>query len=159
MQNVKNKFVWSIGFIVFRVHEYRFHAYIWKMLFLSRFLLYAQLKVIMLYDRINFMLQTIANIFRQIKIKIFRLCCYYEFVVSNVHPHYYNNLIRLLLSFLVILLCWYKKCTICLISFFSLYELFVAFCCANNTVNIWLIVYLQLRFLIFPFFYFSLMTF
>ena len=43
-----------------------------------------------------------------------------------------NDLIKLLKTFLVSLLSWYKRYSICLISFFNLFELFQAFVCANN---------------------------
>ena len=46
--------------------------------------------------------------------------------------HYYNDLMKLLWSFLVILMCWYKRHSICLVSFFSLSEFFPPFICANN---------------------------
>ena len=36
----------------------------------------------------------------------------------------------------MILLCWYKRCNVCLISFFSLYGLFLAFICANKTESL-----------------------
>ena len=32
----------------------------------------------------------------------------------------------------MILLCWYKRYSICIVSFFNLYELFPAFISANN---------------------------
>ena len=41
-------------------------------------------------------------------------------------------LIKFLQNFLVILLCWYKRYSISLISFFNLYELFPDFNCVNN---------------------------
>ena len=45
---------------------------------------------------------------------------------------FYNDLTKLLQTFLVILLCWYKRYSFCLVSFFNLYELFPAFICTNN---------------------------
>ena len=64
--------------------------------------------------------------------KSFWFCCYYKFVVS----YYYNDLIKLLQSLLVILLCWYKRYSIFLISFFNLFELFPAFISACEIGNL-----------------------
>ena len=44
----------------------------------------------------------------------------------------YNNFIKLLLTFVEILLCRYKRYSICLLSVFNLYELFPAFICDDN---------------------------
>ena len=63
----------------------------------------------------------------QIKTKHFGISYY-----NHIFFHYSNDLIKLLHTFLVILLCWYKRYSICLISFFSLYEFFPGFICANN---------------------------
>ena len=73
------------------------------------------------------------KIFRKIKVYKKYLSPHFTVIVSNVHSNYYNDLIKLLQSVLVILLCRYKRYNICLNSFFSLYELFLAFICANNT--------------------------
>ena len=78
-------------------------------------------------------------------------CCYHNFVFSNVYFHYYNDLIKLLQSFLVILLCWYKRYSICLILFFSLYKSLPALMCDNNTgplvnrllIDFWLIDFIM----------------
>ena len=51
---------------------------------------------------------------------------------NNIFFHGYNDLIRLLYTFLVIILCWYKRYNICFISVFSLYELFPVFICGNS---------------------------
>ena len=53
------------------------------------------------------------------------------------------------------LLCWYKRYTICLISFFSLYELFSAFIYANNTGGLVNSLFGVNIFIIFPSFTFS----
>ena len=45
---------------------------------------------------------------------------------------YYNDLIKLLWTFLLILLCWYKRYSISFISSLHLYELFPVFICGNN---------------------------
>ena len=78
------------------------------------------------------MFQIIIKIFRPIKIKA------KGFVISyhNHIFHYYNELIKLLQPFLVIVLCRYERYSICLISFFNLYELFTAFICDNNIVSL-----------------------
>ena len=66
------------------------------------------------------MLQILVNTFSQIKIKMKNFgSSYYNYIVF----HYYNDLIKLLQSSLVILLC--------LILFFSLFELLLTFICAN----------------------------
>ena len=65
--------------------------------------------------------------------KSFEFYSYYDFFVSNAHCNYNNALIKFLWSFSVILLCCYKRYSICLISLFRLYELFPAFICTNNT--------------------------
>ena len=99
----------------FCVHEYRSYAYIWLITDQPRFLFDAQLKA-----HFNFMRQILVNTFSQIKIKMKRFgsSCY-NYIVF----HYYNDLIKLLQSSLVILLC--------LILFFCLFELLLAFICAN----------------------------
>ena len=75
------------------------------------------------------MLQILINIFRSIKMKTKRFGITYH---NHFSFHYYNDLIKFSLIFLVILLCWYKRYSICLISFFNLFELFPAFVCAIN---------------------------
>ena len=65
--------------------------------------------------------------------KSFEFYSYYDFFVSNAHCNNNNALIKFLWSFSVILLCCYKRYSICLISLFRLYELFPAFICTNNT--------------------------
>ena len=102
-------------------------------------------KFIVLHDRIYFKLLIIV-IFRQIRMISFGFCYYYKLVMINDHSHYYHYLIKLLWSFLVISLCWYKKYSTCLISFFSLYELFPAVF-VLIILKVWLIVCLELRFL------------
>ena len=54
---------------------------------------------------------------------------------SLLSPMFTAIIIKIRLNvafFLVILLCWSKRCSICLIFIFSLYELRAAFVCANN---------------------------
>ena len=63
------------------------------------------------------------------KIKIKRFGFSYH---KNIFFHFYNDLIDLLSPFSVILWCWYKRYSICLILVFTLYELFPAFICSNN---------------------------
>ena len=85
------------------------------------------------------MLQILINIFWQIKIKTKRFGISYH---NNIFFHYYiffyfyNDLIKLFWMFLVILLCWYKRYSICLISFFNLYELFSAFISTNSIASL-----------------------
>ena len=63
----------------------------------------------MFYYKKNFLLQINANIFRQIKMKIFGFCFYYKLFVFIVCYHCYNDL------------------------FFNLYELFTNSISDNNT--------------------------
>ena len=117
--------MWLIYFAVFRVHVYCFYAYILTTNVQSRFLFYFQLKI---HDKFNSMFQILIKTFWpfKIKTKAFRISYY-----DHVFFHDYNYLIKLLQTFLVILLCWYKRYSIRLISFFDLY-VFPAFICANN---------------------------
>ena len=57
---------------------------------------------------------------------------FYKLVVTSMHSQYYNDMIELLSTFLVILLSSYKRYSICLISLFVFFELFSAFIFANN---------------------------
>ena len=75
------------------------------------------------------MLKIFINMFRLIKIKKKSFGISYR---NHIFLHYYNNVITLLQTFLVILLCWYKTYSMCLIPFFDFYKLFPAFFCANN---------------------------
>ena len=75
------------------------------------------------------MLQILINILWPIKIKTKLFGVSYR---NHIFFYYYNDLIKLLQTFLVILSCWYKRHSICLISFFDFYELFPVFICANN---------------------------
>ena len=71
------------------------------------------------------MVKILINIFLPIRIKIniFEISyCSYSF------SYCYNDLMKLLLNFVVILFL-YKRYCICLISFFNLFELFPAFNC------------------------------
>ena len=79
-------------------------------------------------DKSSFMLQVLINIVRTIKMKIKSFGTFYH----NIFFHDYNDLIKLLRTFLVILLYSNKRCNICLISFFNLYDLFLAFIYPNN---------------------------
>ena len=66
------------------------------------------------------------------KMKSYPSCSWYNLVVSNMHFHYYNDLVKL--NWLkVILLCWCKRNSICLISFCSLYEFIPVFIGVSNT--------------------------
>ena len=99
--------------------------------FVFQFILY---RFIALYDKFNFMVQILINIFRPIKIKIKNFGISYH---NYIFFHYYNDLIKLfllffLLTFLVNLLCWCKRYIIFLISFFNLFELFPVFICDSN---------------------------
>ena len=88
------------------------------------------------------------------KSKIFCFCCYYKFLASNMHSHYYSDLIKW--SFLVILLYWCKVWMVCLISFFSSFEFFPAIICRNTAgslVNSWLGVKIFNNFSFFLFFF------
>ena len=76
------------------------------------------------YDKLNFILKILFIIFRPIKIK--------QNVLGFLYYNYYNDMIKLLENFVLILLCWNKRYGICLILFFNLYELFPAFICSNN---------------------------
>ena len=75
------------------------------------------------------MLYILINIFSPIKIKIKGFGFSYY---SHISFHYYNDVIAWLQTNLVILLCWYKRYSIFLISFVNWQELFAAFICANN---------------------------
>ena len=80
------------------------------------------------------MVQILINIFRTIKIKIKIFGISYH---NYIFFQYYNDLIKLfllvfLLTFLVNLLCWYKRYSIFLISIFNLFELFPVFICDSN---------------------------
>ena len=115
--------MWFIRFTVFHLHEYRFHAYILTIIFQFRFLFYSQLSI-----HCFFMLQILINIFRPVKIetKSFWIS-YYNYIFF----HFYNGILTMK-YFLVILVCRYKKYSICLISFYNLFESFTTFICANN---------------------------
>ena len=80
------------------------------------------------------MLYILFSIFRQIKLKMKRFdFCYYKLVVIIVTPMFIitcSNYCKLFWWY-----CyadWYKRYIICLISFFSFFELFPAFFCAND---------------------------
>ena len=92
-------------------------------------------RFIAFYDKFNFILQILINIFWEIKIKTkgFRIS-YHNDIFFNYYIFFsdYNNFIKLLLTFVEILLCRYKRYSICLISVFNLYELFPAFICDDN---------------------------
>ena len=92
--------MWLIRFPVFHVDQYCFIAFNLTIIAQSR-LLYSQIKINCFYYKFNFMLQILTNIFWPIKIKIktrdFRIS-YYNHVFFN----YYNDLIKLLQTFLVI---------------------------------------------------------
>ena len=75
------------------------------------------------YNKFNFMLQILIKIFRPIKIKIKR----FEFSFTNIFPPFI-----IMTWFKLILLCWYKKYSVCVIWFFNLHKLFPAFICADN---------------------------
>ena len=114
---------------VFHVYEYCFHAYILKIIVQSR-LFYSQLNFIPFYNKSNFTLQLLINIFWKIKTKIKYFGISYHnhvFFRYYIFFHDYNDFIKLLEAFLVILLCWYKRYSICLTSPFNLYKLFPAF--------------------------------
>ena len=114
MCQVKNELMCFIRFAVFRVHEYCLHTYFLTIIVQSRVLFFAQLKI---QEKFSLVLQIIINIFQQIKIKT------KGFGIS------YHNYIFFMI---IILLCWYKKCSICLVWFFNLRESFQSFICASN---------------------------
>ena len=130
MWQAKNKFIWLTCFAVFRVYEYCSHAYILKIIVQSLFLVYSQLNYIAFYNKSNFTLQLLINIFGKIKTKTKYFGISYH---NHVFFRYYiffhdcNDFIKLLEAFLVILLCWYRRYSISLTSLFNLYELFSAF--------------------------------
>ena len=124
--------MWFIHFAVFRVHEYRFNAYILPIIVQSRFLFYSQFNFflfIAFYDKLTFVLQIRINIFRPIKMKIKVLGYLVKIIFSSIIIMTWLNCCKL---FLVILICWYKRYSICPISSSNLYELFPAFIFANN---------------------------
>ena len=114
--------MWLICFSVLPVHKY-YVSCLYMLVFHSM----SSEKFIILFDRINFMFQINITIFREIKMKRFCFCCFHKLVV----PHRFNDLIKLLWSILVIFLCWYKRCSCCLIYFFSFSQIFSVFICAN----------------------------
>ena len=79
------------------------------------------------------MLQILINLFWLIKIKTKSFCVSYH---NHIFFHDYSMTLSNCCNFLLILLCWYKRYSICLISFFNFYELFLAFICANNIVSL-----------------------
>ena len=92
-------------------------------------------------DSVLFMINSISHFkfsstsFRKSKLKKKKLwVSYHDHIFFHYYTflHDYNDFIKLLKPFLVILLCWYKRYNIFLISFFNLYEFFWAFICANN---------------------------
>ena len=101
------------------------------------FLIVGSAKDLVFYDKI----------FRKIKVYKKYLSPHFTVIVSNVHSNYYNDLIKLLQSVLVILLCRYKRYNICLNSFLVcmnyFWLLFVLIILKD-----WLMVCLELRFLI-----------
>ena len=107
-----------ICFSVFCVYECCFYFYILTIIAQSRFLFYYQIKN-------HFVVQILINIFLPIKIKtnIFGIS-----YCSYIFSYCYNDLMKLLLNFVVILLL-YKRYYICLILFFNLFELFRTFNC------------------------------
>ena len=120
-----------------RVHEYRFHAYSWTIIVQSPFYFILSQLFIAFYDKFSLMIQVLIKFFRLIKIKIkYFVVSYY----NRIFLHYYNDLIKLLQTFLVVLICWYKKHIICMNCFHVLWELII--------LETWLIVCLELQFLI-----------
>ena len=77
----------------------------------------------------NFMLQILINLFWLIKIKTKSFWVSYQ---NLIFFHDYLMTLSNCCHFFVILLWWYKRYSICLISFFNFYELFPDFICANN---------------------------
>ena len=63
----------------------------------------------------------------KVKIKSFEICYYH-----CIFFHYYNDLIDCCKLFGGILLCWYKRYSIFLISFFNFYDFSPAFVCTTN---------------------------
>ena len=100
------------------------------------------------YYELHFTLQIIISIFWLIKIKT------KDFWISDdnhIFFHYYNDWIILSYTFLVILVCWYKRYCICLISFFNLYELFAAFICLELNFLIFFLLLLLCHLLVIAF--------
>ena len=69
MWQFKSKYMWFIHFAFFRVHHYYFHTYNLTIIVQSRFSFCSQLKIRCFYDKFNFKLQIIINIFRSMKMK------------------------------------------------------------------------------------------
>ena len=67
----------------------------------------------------------------------FKICGVDDLLLSEYCIHFYNDLIKLLCTSLVIYLDWYKEQTICLISFNKRSELLPAFTCASAIGNLW----------------------
>ena len=117
----------------------------WQWLFNDIFLVYAQLKILAFYQKFSFMLQIFINIFSSIRIKIKSFGNSYH---NHIFFHYYNDLINLLETLLVVLFYWYKRFyRICLILFLNFYELFLAFIWAKNIGSL-VNSFLELTFLI-----------
>ena len=106
---VKNKYTWFIRFAVFLVHEYRFNA---DILTISFFILFSA------KDWLIFMMNSISC-FKFSSTSLGQ---------SKLKQNVLESLITIIFSSLIIvpLLCWCKRYSICLISFFNLYELFPA---------------------------------
>ena len=78
---------------------------------------------------ISFLLYTHCFLtFRKVFHTLF--ACFYGLI--NAYSHCYNHSIKILLSFLVTLFCWYERYSV-LIWLYNFYELFATFVCANNT--------------------------
>ena len=95
---------------IFYIQEYCFHVYIRTIIDKSCFFYcILWLKFIVFYDRISFMLQTVHDVSRSVKMGSFWFCYYYKLVVFSMHSHYYYGLIKIMTwrkRFLMILGCW-----------------------------------------------------
>ena len=75
------------------------------------------------------MIQIHIKIFWPIKIKTKILVVSYH---NHIFFHYHNDLIKLLQTFISDFIIVMQRYSFCMISFFNLYELFLAFVYANN---------------------------
>ena len=97
--------MWSIRFAVFRFHEYCFLAYILTIIIESSFFILFSAKGTLLFMINSISCMKFSSTYSPIKIKAKRFRISY---CNNIFFHDYNYLIKLLGTFSVILLCWWK---------------------------------------------------
>ena len=129
--------MWFIRFAIFCVHEYCVHAYILTRIVQPGFLFCSQLKI----HCFKFSSTSLA----QWKLKQNVLGSLIKIIFSSKIIITWLNCCKL---FLVILLCWYERYNICLISFFNLHQLFPQLSFVLIILEFQLIVCWELIFLI-----------